>query len=158
MLKYLKIMVLLVVSLFLLGAGSNNMYVQNKAKILSSPSFKAKVVVVAKKGQVLEVVKKKGRWYQVKIGNKTGWVSRLLVSKTPPMKKISVLASRGKKISKKARRRASVMTSAAAARGLAEDDRRRVGAGEMSDYAALEQMESVNVTEDEVDNFIGQAQ
>ena len=48
------------------------------------------------------------------------------------------------------------MTTAAAARGLAEDDRRRLGAETKSDYAALEKVEAISVSEADVDSFVGQ--
>lgn len=157
MFRQIRLMVLVVSAMFLLGAGSSVLYVQSsKAKIMKSPSFRAKVVVTAKRGEELKVISKKGRWYQVKADGKTGWVSKLLVSRSKPFKKVSVFAKADKDISNKARRRASVMTTAAAARGLAEDDRRRLGAETKSDYAALEKVEAMSVSEADVDNFVGQ--
>jgi uncharacterized protein YgiM (DUF1202 family) len=157
MVRHVKFLALVISVMFLLAASSSVIYVQSsKAKIMKSPSFKSKVVLTAKKGQELNVIKKKGRWYQVKAKGKTGWVSRLLVSKSKPIKKVSVFAKADRDISKSARRRASVMTTAAAARGLAEDDRRRLGAEMKMDYAAIERMESLSVSEAEVDDFVGQ--
>ena len=160
MIRYIRLAILSVFALLLVSAGSNVLYVQSsKAKIMKSPSFKSKVVTTAKRGHKLTVVSKKGRWYEVKSGSKTGWVSRLLVSKRPPLKKVSVFAKANKRIiSRKARRRASVMTTAAAARGLAEDDRRRLGAETKNDYAALERVEAINVTEAEVESFADSVQ
>ena len=157
MFRYVRLMVLAVSALLLVAAGSDVLYVQSsKAKIMKSPSFKAKVVVTAKKGTELQVIKKKGSWYEVRVNGNTGWVYRLLVSKSQPINKVSVFAKADRDISSKARRRASVMTTAAAARGLAEDDRRRLGAETKIDYAALERVEAISVTETEVDTFVGQ--
>ena len=161
MLRLIRFAVLTVVTLFLVGAGANVLYVQSsKAKIMKSASFKGKVVVTVKKGEKLQMLSKKGRWYEVKVNGKKGWVRNLLVSKRPPIKKVSLFAKkRGQKdISSKARRRASVRTTAAAARGLAEDDRRRVGAEMKIDYAAMERVETFAVTDAEVDIFVENAQ
>jgi len=155
--RYIRLLVLMLSFVFLVAAGSDVLYVQSsKAKIMKSPSFKSKVVVTAKKGQELTVVKKKGRWYEVKVDGKTGWVSGLLVSSSKPIEKVSVFAKADKDISKSARRRASVMTTAAAARGLAEDDRRRLGAETKMDYAAIEKVDAITISEKEVDAFVGQ--
>ena len=155
--RYIRLLVLMLSFVFLVAAGSDVLYVQSsKAKIMKSPSFKSKVVVTAKKGQELTVVKKKGRWYEVKVDGKTGWVSGLLVSSSMPIEKVSVFAKADKDISKSARRRASVMTTAAAARGLAEDDRRRLGAETKMDYAAIEKVDAITISEKEVDAFVGQ--
>ena len=157
MARRLRLLAIMISVMFMVAAGSSVLYVQSsKAKIMKSPSFRSKVVMTAKKGQELEVVKKKGSWYEVKVDGKTGWVSRLLVSSSKPLDKVSVFAKADKDISKSARRRASVMTTAAAARGLAEDDRRRLGAETKMDYAAIERVEATSVTEAEVDSFIDQ--
>ena len=93
MLRYIRLLVLMVSAMFLMGAGSSVLYVQSsKAKIMKTPSFRAKVVVTAKRGEELQVISKKGRWYEVKAGGKTGWVSQLLVSRSKPFKKVSVFA------------------------------------------------------------------
>lgn len=158
MYRYAKIVLMALAVFMLVAAGADLMYVQSKkAKVLKSPSFRAKVVVTASKGDALEIVDKKGKWFKVNVNGKTGWVSRLLVSKRPPIKKVSVFAKAGPDISSKARRRASVMTTAAAARGLAEDDRRRLGTSNKMDYAAVEKMEAITITESEVEAFLDQA-
>lgn len=155
--KFLKQIITILAVTVLIAAGSQTLYVQSyKAKIMKSPSFKAKVVATAQKGTELTVLSKKGRWYKVSIKGKKGWVSGLLVSQTPPMKKVSVFAKADKDISAKARRRASVMTTAAAARGLAEDGRKRLGAETRVDYAAMEKINAISVSESEVDAFIEQ--
>jgi hypothetical protein len=52
------------------------------------------------------------------------------------------------------RRRASTYTSAAAARGLAQDDRRRLSGEEKSDYAGVETIEAITVSDAEVIRFM----
>ena len=148
---------LVLFSLSLIAAASGNIYVQSRsAKVFASPSFKAKVVTVAKKAQKLTVLEKSRRWYKVSYRGKEGWVSALVVSKRPPMKRVSVAGRDKGKIKKYARRRASVVTATAAARGLTEDDRRRLGNRGSVDFASLEMIEGLVISEAELDSFIKQ--
>jgi hypothetical protein len=52
------------------------------------------------------------------------------------------------------RRRSSSFTSAAAARGLTKEDRKRADVEDTVDYGALRNMESVSFSEDEVSQFM----
>jgi beta-N-acetylglucosaminidase len=52
------------------------------------------------------------------------------------------------------RRRASSYTSAAAARGLAADDRRRLSKEEKVDYESLEKVEAFQLSADEINRFM----
>jgi hypothetical protein len=85
---------------------------------------------------------------------KSGWVSSLLVGNRPPINKVRIITGTGEDISKDARRRASVATSAAAARGLTEDDRRRLGHRSDINYHALEDVEAIVISEAELTEFI----
>jgi hypothetical protein len=53
------------------------------------------------------------------------------------------------------RRRASTYTSAAAARGLVQDDRRRLSRDEKIDYLGLENIEAVSISPEELAKFMG---
>lgn len=130
-------------------------YVQSlKVRIMSAPSFSADTKGHALKGEPLTVLDRAGRWYKVGYGDKTGWVPRLVVGPKPPMKRVTVFTGEEKSISKEARRRASQVTSAAAARGLAEDDRRRLGHESAVDYRSLEKLNAIVITEQELSEFI----
>lgn len=155
-----KIVVLLLILIFsAANAFASQLYVKSvRAKVLSKPSFRSKIVVVAKRGAIVEEIKRRGKWIEVKFkgakGWKKGWVSKYLVSTKPPMKRVSRLA-RGENLQKTSRRRASAFTSVAAARGLADYDRARRGQkGYVADFDALERMESINIDEDEAVKFI----
>lgn len=125
-----------------------------KAEVRESPSFKAKTVMIAGKGTMLNVVEKKGRWIKVGHAGKTGWVTALLVDANPPMKRVSVFSGENQTdLSQGARKRASQVTSAAAARGLAEDDRRRLGHQGVADYGSLERIETVSISDAELAGF-----
>lgn len=130
-------------------------YVQSlKAKIMSSPSFKAKTLGEASKGTRLSSKGREGNWVKVIFYSREGYVSSLLLSTHPPMGKQSLIKGGEADIKQSVRRRASTYTSAAAARGLAQDDRRRLSREEKVDYGALEKMESFTVSADEVARFM----
>lgn len=130
-------------------------YVQSlKAKILSAPSFKAAIVAEAGRGAKLIALEKEGTWIKVEFSQKQGYVSSLLVSKNPPMQKVTLIKGNEDDIKQSVRRRASTYTSAAASRGLTQDDRRRLSTHEKVDYNGLEKMETFTVTSEEVARFM----
>lgn len=134
---------------------AGELYVKSiKAKILSMPSFKSEIVEIASRGTVLEEIKRKGKWVMVSFRGKEGWLSRYVVSKKPPMKRVSLLA-RGESIKESARRRASAFTSVAAARGLTDYERLRKSRKNYAvDYGALERMERIEIDEAEALKFV----
>lgn len=130
-------------------------YVQSlKAKIMSGPAFKSKVLGEASKGTRLMSSGKEGSWIKVSFYSKEGYVSAMLLSTHPPMARQGLIKGEESDIKQSVRRRASTYTSAAAARGLAADDRRRLSRDEKVDYGALEKMESFTVSADEVSRFM----
>jgi uncharacterized protein YgiM (DUF1202 family) len=130
-------------------------YVQSvKAKVMSATSFKAAVMGEVAKGFKFVSADKEGTWVKVKYNNKVGYVSSLLVSTHPPFDKTGVIKGDESDIKQGVRRRASSYTSAAAARGLASDDRRRLSTQEKADYDSLEKMESFKLTSDEISRFM----
>ena len=132
----------------------NVMYVQSfKAKVMSAPSFKASVLGEAVKGSKLISLGKTGGWVKVSYAGKEGYVSTLLVSSNPPLVKQGLIRAEDGDISQGVRRRASTFTSAAAARGLAQDDRKRLSTEEEVDYKAVARMESIEVTPAELKKF-----
>ncbi len=130
-------------------------YVQSvKAKVMSGPSFKSEVIAEIGKGHKLSASGREGSWVKVRISDKDGYVPSLLVSTHPPFEKAGVIKGEDADIKLGVRRRASSYTSAAAARGLAQDDRRRVNQGEKIDYESLAKMEAFTVSPDEVARFM----
>lgn len=129
-------------------------YVQStNANVRSDPSFAAKVIAKVAKGQTLTSISKQGSWIKVTVDGKEGYISSLLVSTHPPLAKQTVIKAEDEEIKPIARRRASSFTSAAAARGLTDDDQKHEGAEAGSDYKAVDKMESVKVTPEEVKQF-----
>lgn len=129
-------------------------YVQsNNANIRAEPSFGAKVIAKIAKGQTLTGISKQGSWIKVNVDGKEGYISSLLVSTHPPLEKQSVSKTAEEEVKPTARRRASSFTSAAAARGLTDEEKKREGIEESGDYKALDKMESLKVTPAEVTKF-----
>ncbi|MBI5889841.1 MAG: SH3 domain-containing protein [Nitrosomonadales bacterium] len=129
-------------------------YVQSvKAKILSAPSFRSKVVAEVGMGQKLDMKGREGIWIKVANGNKEGYVSSLLVSTHPPLQKRGFIKANDAEIKMGVRRRSSAFASAAAARGLTKEDRMRADTEERVDYTALGRMEALSFSDDEVTQF-----
>jgi len=155
-----RIFVVFVVSwLGLSNAWAETVYVHaRQANILSGPSVKAPVVTLVKRGQALVVDAKQGRWLQVSVNNRQGWVSRLLVKNKPVMDRVSVLQDADEQLQSNARRRASSATESAATRGLRSDDRLRLSDESVVDFDSLERMEGLSVSEDDAVTFLEQGQ
>jgi len=130
-------------------------YVQSvKAKVMSATSFNSTVMGEVGKGYKFTSAAKVGTWVKVKYNNKDGYVSSLLLATHPPFDRIALIKGDESEITQGVRRRASSFTSAAAARGLTADDRRRLGTEERADYELLDYMESFKVSTDELNRFM----
>lgn len=125
----------------------------NKAKVLASPSFQAELVVELVKGDMVEVVDQKGVWLNVSVANKTGWLSKFLVKETPPNDRVTVLPGDNKTELKDVRRRASAITTAAAARGLAATARAESESKVVANLEGVRYMESFSVSSQELQQF-----
>ncbi|HLP99392.1 MAG TPA: SH3 domain-containing protein [Sideroxyarcus sp.] len=130
-------------------------YVQSaKAKVLAEPSFRSKVVLEVVMGQALNSLGKQGSWMKISSGGKEGYVSSLLLSTRQPLNRKVVIQGDDTEIKMGVRRRASSFASAAAARGLTRDDRRRIETEEGINFTALKEVEAFTVTDEEVNRFI----
>jgi hypothetical protein len=148
--------VMIVVSVFCATTlyAETEFYVQSvRAKVMSAPSFKSGVISEVSRGRKLTSSGREGSWVKVRISDRDGYVSSLLVSTHPPFEKTEVIKGEDAEIKQGVRRRASSYTSAAAARGLAQVDRRRLDKEEKVDYDSLEKVEAFTVSPDEVALF-----
>lgn len=139
-----------------LAYAADAVYVQSaKAKIMSEPSFKSQELGVAQKGDKLTVAEKGDGWLKVSTGKTTGWVNKLVVSDSPPLDKVAVITAESADIGEKSRKRSSAMTSAAAARGLSDNERKRLTDEGRADYRALMEIERISggISDKEVDAF-----
>lgn len=148
----------LMISFFLFAAAASaqgEYYVQSvKAKIMSAATFKSPVLGEVVKGHKFISSGKEGNWIKVKYSDKEGYVSALLLAPHPPFEKTGVIRGDESDINQGVRRRASSYSSAAAARGLAADDRRRLGKEEKVDYESLDKMESFKLSSEEISRFM----
>ena len=156
----MKMLINLVLSLVLClitqqVAAQETYYVQSvKAKVLAAPSFKATILGEASRGTRLSSVGKDGSWIKVNYYGKEGYVAAILVSTAPPMAKHTMIKAGDTDFQQGVRRRASTYTSAAAARGLAADDRRRLSGEDKLDYDSLEKVERYAVSDAELTKFM----
>jgi len=144
------------VLLFLLTgfANAKTLYIQSmRAKMVDQPTFRAKTVLPMRKGDQVTVIQQKGRWIKVSSKGKQGWISKFLVASHPPVKKINVLVRKNQIVSN-VRRRASAVTTAGAARGLSAEQRRRASSKGGSNFVALEKLEMLGITENDVRLFV----
>ena len=129
-------------------------YVQSAtAKLLGQPSFRATLIENLDRGTALDAIEVSGRWIKVKHNEKVGWIPRLLLSKAPPITRPSLLEGHDDQLDTKARRRASSSATAAATRGLRNEDRSRMSDEQHSDYDALQKVDHVTVKQDDVIKF-----
>jgi hypothetical protein len=130
-------------------------YVQSvKAKVFSAPSFKANVIGEASRGARLSSIGKDGGWVKVNYFGKDGYIAAILLSTSPPMAKHTMIKASDTEFQQGVRRRASTYTSAAAARGLAADDRRRLSGEDKLDYDGLERVEKYIVSDADLTKFM----
>jgi uncharacterized protein YgiM (DUF1202 family) len=138
-------------------AAAETLYVQSlKAELKTEPNFKAKTAATAMKGEPLTVIGKSSTWYKVSRQGKEGWVFRYVVAAKPPMGKVSTLAQDARELDKGARRRASVVTTTAAVRGLSAEDRARNSRNSMINFDALEKMDNMVINDNEAIAFLNQ--
>ena len=135
-------------------ANAKTLYIQSmRAKMVDKPTFRAKTILNMRKGDQVTVIKKKGRWINISSKGKQGWISKFLVANHPPVKRINVLVRKNQIVSN-VRRRASAVTTAGAARGLSAEQRRRASSKGGSNFVALEKLEMLGITENDVRIFV----
>lgn len=149
---------LLLVALFVFPGAvfcAETVYVQSlKANLQKGPVFNSQVLAKVRKGQRLDVLEKTAGWYKVNYQGEVGWVSRFLVAANPPLERVSVFSDTDRDIEQNARRRASIVTTTAAARGLASDDRTRVNRRGVANYSDLERIDALKVDDNEAVAFL----
>jgi uncharacterized protein YgiM (DUF1202 family) len=151
-----NIAVSLAVCLFALQASAQETYyVQSvKAKVMSAASFKANVLGEVNRGTRIGSTGREGSWVKINYNGKAAYVAAILLSVTPPMTKHTMIKADNSEFQQGVRRRASTYTSAAAARGLAADDRRRLSGDDKLDYDGLERVEKFSVTDTDLAKFM----
>ncbi|MCB1190404.1 MAG: hypothetical protein H7A23_22075 [Leptospiraceae bacterium] len=144
---------------FIIGINATTLYVVSPvAKLLDEPNMSAKGKPLAK-GSSLKQVGEKGMFFKVRTDqNKTGWVSKIFVSKNSPLKsKVSFGENIEKTTTQKARMRASDYSQTASARGSTKSESVRTrGAKSDYDLESLEWLEKQEVNDQELEKFLKQ--
>jgi hypothetical protein len=158
--RVLLLLITLAAAPALCSAEEKLLYVQSaKATLMAEPAFGAASVAELERGTAVNELESRKRWLKVRVGKKSGWVSRFLLSAHPPLKKVTVLdEGEQKDIEKNARRRASAVTTAGAARGLSADERRRADDHNRADFHALERLEQIKVSAEELSRFAAEGE
>jgi uncharacterized protein YgiM (DUF1202 family) len=133
--------------LFLYSCLAQEVYFKSlKGKLLAEPKPKSNVISELKRGDKLSLVSKKAGWLSVEYDGKSGWVAKILTSKKPPGKKVSLL-NKKVDLSKKARKRASNFSSSAAARGLMPSKEEIEYKMQSANKKALKKMKEFQISE-----------
>lgn len=129
-----------------------------QCKLMASPNFKAEVLTTLSQGVEVNVLERQGVWVKIETPEKlSGWVSKFLLSQVKPDENASGVLEFKEEDLKNVRQRASVITTAAAARGLTAKD---IEAGVNTpvvggqNFEALKLMESYRPSDAEIEAFI----
>ncbi len=131
-----------------------DLYVHSiKAPLYAAPSVGSRKLLQLQRGQKIIGIKENKGWYAVTFGQTQGWIYKLMARKTPPLDSSDLYGKQVDQLADKARRRPSAFTTTAAARGLKEK-RKRFASKYTHDYAALEKMESIEISNEEATRFL----
>ena len=114
--------------------------VQN-AELKNSPSYFAKTVATVSYGEQVTVLKKDGKWTQVKSGSSTGWIATSGLTK----KKISASSSKAN---------ASAKEISLAGKGFTQEIENSYKNSSGTDYAAVDRIETITVPASKEANFL----
>lgn len=152
--RYLNLLALLCLAIPQI-TNAETMYINtHQAKVHTKPGMAAPVLVTLTKGNAVEVTEKQKRWIKISTGQHKGWVSKLLLKKTRPLKSISIIEDNQQDLKVKARRRASTNASSAATRGLRNDERARRSDQDAINFSAVERMKEMSVSDSEAKAFM----
>lgn len=131
------------------------MYVQAaSAKLKSGPSMSAPDLATLNRGTIVFPGKTQGVWVEVTANNKTGWVSKLFISKTKPVGEAELMKNPSETDSKVSRKRSSDFAVSAATRGLQSNDRVRDGRElYRSNTQAVENLDKLNIPDQQMQKF-----
>jgi hypothetical protein len=124
-----------------------------KAKIFAKQSIVSEVLGSVDSGFQFVSAGRDGNWVKLDFKGKQGFIPAVQTAKTPPLGKSS---SQGAETSPKLGARARTSSSSAVVagmKGLTYEDRARVTKGERSDFEALDKVDELKTTLDELRVF-----
>jgi len=150
---------LVLFSLFLVLLASTafadeSLYVQPfRIKIFTKPSIASEVIGQVDSGFQFVSTGKEGKWVKLDFRGKQGFIPAVQTSKTPPLgRRIAQTFDTSPKLD--SRERASSSSAVVAGmKGLTYEDRARVTQGERSDFEALDKVEAIIISPDELKQF-----
>lgn len=149
-----------IISLLILAALSNplnaaeTVYVSSKqAKIYKEANFSSDLIASLKQFDAIQLIEHKGIWMQINYSDIYGWMSQFSVTRIKPFEgDISItqrLINFFSGLNK--RSRLTLVSTAGGVRGFSDDETDPSG---KKDFNSVAKMESVKVSEVEVENFI----
>lgn len=124
------------------------------AKLKSGPSMSAPDVATLNRGTIVYPGKTQGVWIEVTANNKTGWISKLFISKTKPVGEAELMKNPSETDSKVSRKRSSDFAVSAATRGLQSNERVRDGRElYRSNTQAVDNLDQLNIPDQQVQKF-----
>ncbi len=146
-------LILLTVSPAVLYAG-NMVYVSSKQTyVYQHASLNSGLMTTLRKDDAVEVLERQGVWLKIRAITITGWVSRYAVSTTKPFsQKVSIFTLLKNFFSTDNKRtRMTLVSTAGGVRGLTDQESDATG---KTDFAAVALMESLDISDTEIDEFI----
>ena len=146
--------------LFLLAGVLNGLHAEDiayvsskKTNIYKEANLNSDLMLVLKQNDEVQVIEQQGVWLQIKFTELSGWLSRYSVSVAKPLKEKVSVFSRLKKFfdSDNKRARVTLVSTAGGIRGLTEEESDAAG---KTDFKAVAIMESIKVSEDDIDSFV----
>ncbi|QEP44069.1 SH3 domain-containing protein [Ectothiorhodospiraceae bacterium BW-2] len=132
-------------------------YIQSQqAPLFAQPAFNANKIATLNRGDEVTVVSRQTAWIEVTSGSQQGWLSKFMFTSHPPLNNLSPLDQSSVDLNQSARTRASVVTTAGAARGLSADSEEETD--RPANYDDLQQMEQLKLDAAEYQQFIDQIQ
>lgn len=124
-----------------------------RAKIFAKPSISSDVLGTVESGFKFSSAGKEGIWVKLVYKGKTGFVPSVQTARTPPLGKS--MTHDGELQPKLGARARTSSSSAVVAgmKGLTYEDRARVTKGERSDFGALDKVDALRITPDELKQF-----
>lgn len=155
--KYSNKPFLMALALIVCGSASaETAYVSSRqVKVYQKADFNSALVIKLKVNDEITILDRRGIWLQVRRNGVSGWLSQYSVStKKPFSKKVSIL-NRLKNffIGNNQRDRLTLVSTAGGIRGLTEEESDALG---KTDFAAVRQMEVLQISAREVDRFIAE--
>lgn len=131
-----------------------SLYVQPfRARIFAKPSVASEVLGSVDSGFQFVSTGKEKNWIKLQFKGKAGYLPAVQAAKTPPLGKNTVQGpDSAPKLSVRSRA-SSTSAVVAGMKGLTYEDRARVSKGERSDYDALDKVDALKISSDELKSF-----